>query len=280
METDGECIVLMDNGSLRPDATRSLRRIAEQLEERIGKKVFPVSLLHSSKIPAEKLDGMEAATWRRFLRQSLEKGVSRFRVVPLFFGPSSAIVDYLPKVTGEVTGKHGPAEVVVAETLIADGFAGDEAVARILVDLLIRNLDTDSADGVIVVDHGSPLKRVAECRDRVARRVAGLLRLPERKVIAASMERREGEEYAFCEPLLERALEEARELGWKRLVLSQMFFSPGRHAGPGGDIAEIVATSSFARAGGEVLSAPLVGESALLVDLLEQRYRDSLEGAG
>ncbi|WP_200356807.1 sirohydrochlorin chelatase [Pelagicoccus mobilis] len=275
MENQEECIVLLDNGSLRPDSVRSLRRIAAELEGRIGKKVHPVSLLHSSKIPAEDLDGQEAATWRRFLRKSIEEGVVRFRVVPLFFGPSSAVVDYMPKVTAEVAAKHGAASVEVAGTLIDPARENEDGIAVLLRDLLIRNLDTVSLDGVVLVDHGSPLPEVAACRDLVGRQLAELLKTPAGGLIASSMERREGEEYDFCEPLLERALGFAKDRGWKRVALSQLFFSPGRHAGPGGDIAQIVADSELVREGGEVLFAPLVGESPMLADLLEQRYREA-----
>ncbi|WP_309004696.1 CbiX/SirB N-terminal domain-containing protein [Pelagicoccus sp. SDUM812005] len=279
MEASEECIVLLDNGSLRPEAVFSLRTIAMNLERAIGKKVHPVSLLHSSKIPAEKLGGVEAETWRRFLRRRIEGGVVRFRVVPLFFGPSSAIADYLPKVTAEVIGALEGVELQVARPLVDAENRSDDAVACILEELLIQKLDTQeskAACGVVVVDHGSPVEAVAKCRDLVAAQLEK--RLGERVlgVVAASMERREGMEYAFNEPLLESALEMAAQRGWQRLILSYMFFSPGRHAGAGGDIDEIVAASDFVKRGGEVLSAPLVGRSSLLIDLLARRYRESL----
>lgn len=277
MEGIEECIVLLDNGSLRPEAVFSLRIIAKNLELRLGKKVHPVSLLHSSKISAEKLDGVEASTWRRFLRRRLEGGVLRFTVVPLFFGPSSAISDYLPKVTTELLGGLERAEVRVAKTLIDHSDASDVSVARILESLFIHKLDTDRP-GVIVVDHGSPLKVVAECRDRVAKQVKASLGARACDVLAASMERREGVAYDFNEPLLEGALETARERGWKRLILSYLFFSPGRHAGPGGDIDQIVAESEFVKSGGVVDSAPLVGESSFLIDLLARRYEALEDG--
>ncbi len=277
MEAREECIVLLDNGSLRPEAVFSLRNIAGNLELRLGKKVHPVSLLHSSKIPAEKLDGREADTWRRFLRLRLEGGASRFRVVPLFFGPSSAIADYLPKVTAEVLEEYGAAELRVAKTLLDLDREDDESVARILEELIIQNLDT--ADhrpcGVIVVDHGSPLKEVARCRDRVALQLEKRLGGRVAGVMAASMERREGDEYEFNEPLLATALSMAVERGWERIVLSYLFFSPGRHAGPGGDIDQIVAESDFVKRGGEVISAPLVGQSPSLVELLARRFEES-----
>lgn len=282
MNMNEECVVLLDNGSLRPDAVFSLRKIARDFGARLGEKVHPVSLLHSSKIPIEDLGGIEAETWRRFLRRSLEQGVTRFRLVPLFFGPSSAIADYLPKVTAEVMDKYGSAELKIAKTLVNVDDPTDDAVARILEELIIQNLNTDHIDGsgLIVVDHGSPLPRVADCRNHVAKQLRNRMADRFSSVIAASMERREGPEYAFNEPLLERALERARELGWRRLVLSYLFFSPGRHAGPGGDIDDIVADSRFVREGGDVTSAPLVGESALLAGLLERRYGESLVSDG
>lgn len=280
MEAREECIVLLDNGSLRPEAVFSLRTIARNLELRLGKKVHPVSLLHSSKIPAEKLDGVEAETWRRFLRRRLEEGVSRLRVVPLFFGPSSAIADYLPKVTAEVLDKHGHAKVQVAKTLLDPSGAGNDEVAGILEALLIQKLDTVAsvARGVILVDHGSPLREVARCRDGVAKQLQLLLGDRVSGVVAASMERRDGKEYDFNEPLLESALSMAMDRGWRRVLLSYLFFSPGRHAGPGGDIDGIVEESQFVKRGGEVFSAPLVGQSPSLVELLVRRYEESLLG--
>ena len=52
-------------------------------------------------------------------------------------------------------------------------------------------------------------------------------------VIASSMERRSGAEYDFNEPLLESVLERP-ELD--SVIVSLLFFSEGRHAGPDGDI--------------------------------------------
>ncbi len=277
MDARDECIVLLDNGSLRAEAVFSLRRIARDLEGRIGKRVHPVSLLHSSKILAEALDGMEADTWKRFLLDRIGRGVARFRVVPLFFGPSSAIADYLPKVTAEALEKVGFAEVRVGAPLLQVGREDDDSVACILEDLVIQKLNAIASgpSGVILVDHGSPLEAVAQCRDLVAAQLASRLGSRVLGVIAASMERREGAEYDFNEPLLESALSMALDRGWKRLVLSYLFFSPGRHAGAGGDIDQIVAESEFVRLGGEVVSASLVGQSPLLVDLLARRFAES-----
>ena len=59
------------------------------------------------------------------------------------------------------------------------------------------------------------------------------------EVAACSMERRPGEEFAFNEPLLENLL--ARE-GWRDepVIVALLFIGPGKHAGPDGDVAQIV----------------------------------------
>src|SRR5690606_23875948 len=113
-------IALLDNGSLRPESVLSLRRIASQLSERLDRAVTPVSMLHSSRIPAEQLGGQKAMTWRNYLRQQVESGALRVTVLPLFFGPSAAIVDYLPKVSREVFARMGAtgATLEVGEPLV------------------------------------------------------------------------------------------------------------------------------------------------------------------
>ena len=46
----GPLTLLVDNGSLEPAATLALRKLAANLCARLGQKVEPVSLLHSSAI--------------------------------------------------------------------------------------------------------------------------------------------------------------------------------------------------------------------------------------
>ena len=54
------CILLVDNGSHRAASVLSLRRIAKELSVRSGREVHPVSLLHSTKVDPEELDGVPA----------------------------------------------------------------------------------------------------------------------------------------------------------------------------------------------------------------------------
>ena len=58
--------------------------------------VVPVSLLHSANVAAEKLGGQGAELLEPALMKFAETGGSRAVLLPLFFGPSGALTDYLP----------------------------------------------------------------------------------------------------------------------------------------------------------------------------------------
>jgi hypothetical protein len=59
------------------------------------------------------------------------------------------------------------------------------------------------------------------------------------------MERREGDEYVFNEPLLATCLG-TPPFDAGEVVVALQFLSPGRHAGPGGDVATICAEAEGA----------------------------------
>ena len=90
-------IYLVDNGSLRPEASLALRSLAEALSLRSGCEVQPVSLLHSHKVPESQMGGRPATIVRRAIKAAIASGKRDFVIVPLFLGPSRAIVDYLPE---------------------------------------------------------------------------------------------------------------------------------------------------------------------------------------
>jgi len=276
--SEGVRHVLLDNGSLKAEATLSLRRVASRLSDMVGRQFHPVSILHSSKIDPVELDGVPAQTWRRFLKGQLADGVGRLEVVPLFVGPSGAIVDYLPRITKELVGAGSNLVCKLADPLLRLDCPEDSAVAALIereLRAMLQDGDALEAPGVVLVDHGSPKREVAQCRDLAARQLASLMTDSGLEVIAASMESREGEEYSFNEPLLESALETARMRGWREILLAHLFFSPGRHAGPGGDIDAIVQRSRFVAEGGRALRAPLLGELPGLPKLLANRYREA-----
>ena len=277
--------ILMDNGSLEPAATLGLRRLAAQLGERVGTRVEPVSLLHSSTVPVEKLGGTPAEILEPALERRLAAGQTDFLIVPLFFGPSGALTDYLPKRIAHLRGKHPTLDVRLAAPLFA---AGDDRLARILADqvrdvgarLVRARQGVDEPRPyhnfrVALVDHGSPAKAVTDVRNELSCQLAGLLG-PDYTVAPASMERREGAAYDFCEPLLERLL---RSPGWNagEIVVAMQFLLPGRHAGPDGDVAEICLAAEAASGGTlRTTMTGLVAEHPLLVEILADRWRAAM----
>lgn len=239
MTTDFACF-LFDNGSFRADSTRSLRRLAERLAGLAGHPVEAVSLLHSTRVPAEDLDGVPA----RLLEPALDAWAGehpggRALLLPLFFGPSGALTDYVPERLLSLRTRHPGMKVVLAEALVLP----DEE-PRELVGALADRVRTTLAERgwrrprVVLCDHGTPQRAVTAVRDRLGELLGTALAGEVESVAVASMERREGDEYAFNEPLLATRLGLA-PFDEGEVVVALQFLSPGRHAGPGGDVAEI-----------------------------------------
>lgn len=258
--------LLVDNGSLEPAATLGLRALAAKLAARVRAPVEPVSLLHSSAVPAEKLGGTAAEILEPALERRLKAGQTSFLILPLFFGPSGALTDYLPARLAHLQGKYPGLTAKVAAPLFAPG---DDRLARILADQ-VRAV-AGSSRRVALVDHGSPARAVAEVRNELSCRLAGQLG-PDFTVAPCSMERRDGAAYDFCEPLLAGLL---RQPGWNagEVTIAMQFLLPGRHAGPGGDVAEICREAEAA-GGGKLRTAmtALVAEHPLLVEILADRW--------
>ena len=259
-------ILLVDNGSLEPASTLQLRRIAKELEANVGVEVAPVSVAHSNKIPSEKLEGREAELIEAALDRAVREGVTDVVIVPLFVGPSYAIVRHVPAVVAQRSALRG----VSAPPLFIEG---EDRLARILAELVRERLGGEKPR-VAVVDHGSPSRAVTAVRDVVADQVRALLGDAVIEVAACSMERREGEEFSFNEPLLESLL--ARE-GWREgpVIVALLFIAPGKHAGPEGDVAQIV---KRARGGTDegVRFTRVMGTHPLLVEILADRVRGNL----
>lgn len=261
-------LLLLDNGSRRAAATLNLRRLAGHLAERLGTAVHPVSALHSSKIPPDQLDGERAWTLEEFLTAQAAAGQRSFGILPLFFGPSRAISELIPQAAGRVAAQHGPIEVRVADVLCPLP-EGEPRLVSILADHVAAARAEVSADAdVLLVDHGSPVPEVTAVRHWLAARLGE--RLGTAAVGEAVMERREGADYDFNGRLLAEVLADRGD-EQRRLVLAMQFISPGRHAGAGGDIAEIVAEAETRQPGLQVQITRLIGEHPRFVDILAAR---------
>lgn len=260
-------VLLLDNGSLEPASTRQLRGLAAELGRRLGAKVEPVSLAHSDKIGVDELDGRKAELLGAALERLGREGAREVAVVPLFVGPSNAVTKLVPSIIVERTKDFPQIRLRVADVLQTPG---ETRLGEIVTELVREQIATGERPRVAVVDHGSPARRVGEVRDLVTAQVRAMLGDEVTDVAACSMERREGGEYDFNEPLLERLL--ARE-EWRSgpLVVALLFFAPGRHAGPEGDVAQIVRRVR----GGDacVRFTRLLGQHARLLEILAERAR-------
>jgi sirohydrochlorin ferrochelatase len=266
-------VLLMDNGSLRPTAIRKLRGLAAALGRRLGWKVEPVSLLHSNAVPAGKLGGRKAEILESaVLRRAEKAGVRDFVIVPLFFGRSRALTQYIPERLALWKETYPDLHVRLAAPFAA---AGDERLARLLEEQVRAKLTPNFLRGekaqVVLVDHGSPAKAVTQVRNRLAGQLCRRLGRSVARVAASSMERRPGAAYAFNEPLLENLL---ATTPWNAgpVVVAQLFLLPGRHAGPAGDIAAICRRAREKHPRLRTVRTRLLGDHPGLIEILADRF--------
>lgn len=266
------CILLIDNGSSRADSTLRLRRLAAALGERLGARVHPVSLQHADRVPADVLAGVPADILGPFLRRKLADGERDFLAVPLFFGPSRALSHFVPDIAAELAAELGPFRLRVAPPLCPLP-AGEPALIQILADQARAAAQAQQAPlrRVVLVDHGSPLPEVSAVRQWLAEGLRGHLG-DGVELREAVMERRPDPAYDFNGPLLAEVLEDLARLDPQTpVILALLFIAPGRHAGPGGDIAQICESVVQAHPGFPVYPGPLVGEHPALIRILADR---------
>ena len=252
--------------------TLSLREVAEALGARLGRVVFPVSLLHSSKVSPDLLGGVPARLLEPALMAFFETNPEGEAVlIPLFFGPSAALTEYVPARVAAVRMHFPQARVRLAPWLVNPA-EPDSRVAEVLADQVRSTARRRGwvRPRVILVDHGSPQPTVALVRNHLGAQLGAILGDSIDGLAVASMERREGEAYAFNEPLLATALRTA-PFNSGEVVIALQFLAPGRHAGPGGDIAEICHAAELASPGLQTqMTEPIAGDPRL-VPLLAER---------
>jgi sirohydrochlorin ferrochelatase len=270
------CIILLDNGSLIAASTINLRKLAEKLSARSNRVIHPVSLLHSAKIHKSEMDGIPAEILEPFLLDMLNAGTSNFLILPLFFGQTAAVYEFIPQRLKEIRRQWPQIEVRIASCLVNLDDDSDHSMAEILSRVVKNKIITEELQrpAIAVVDHGTPRIAVNEVRNLVCRHLRNELRNEYGEVKAASMERRKGTEYDFNDPLLEDLL---GSQGFDRdVVVALLFSSPGRHAGEGGDIAEICKQSELSHKGLRVFIADLPSTDKEFFELLTARLRQSL----
>lgn len=282
-------VALIDNGSLEPAATINLRAVAARLAADAGVPVHAVSWKHSDRIPAGQLDDEPAATLTPWMETQLAAGQTEFLFVPFFISAQGAIGSALRRDLEKLQADSAPFTFTFTGSLASSGVIPRTIAARVRETISLASLEFPR---VIVVDHGGPSLASGELRNRIAQEVGSLLlpepsplppppgiddaqlgRRPTQCVVnAASME---GEEHAHNHPLLAQQL---RSPGFSSgdVVIALLFLSPGRHAGPGGDVAQICAAAEAENPGLQCHLTDLVGTHPLALDALSAALQNAL----
>lgn len=264
-------ILLCDNGSSKPQATLQLRYLSALLGQKVNKTIYPVSLQHADKVPAEELDNVPAMTFAPFLQAMLERGEKEFIVLPLLFGNSKAVSKFIPDEVEKLKAAGSDLSVEVAD-IIYPLPEGEQRLPHILAEHINQNLfeDIEGTQKVVLVDHGSPSPKVTDVRKHIADNIKPLLD-KNIQLEQAVMERREGAEYDFNGELLENWLTQQAENGECAVIIALMFFLPGRHAGVNGDIDMICHAVLSKYPDLRIRMTPLISEHPDFLNILETR---------
>jgi sirohydrochlorin ferrochelatase len=126
---------------------------------------------------------------------------------------------------------------------------------------------------VVIVDHGGPSPASVQVRDQVAAAVRESLGADFGPVAAASMEAPEGARGHG--PLLSQVLA-SPGFASGDVLIAPLFLSPGRHAGPGGDLAGIASEAQRKSPGLRCHFTELVGTHPLAIEALAAALAEAL----
>jgi sirohydrochlorin ferrochelatase len=200
--------------------------------------------------------------------------------VPYFIGPSDALTAYVPERMAGLRRRWPDLAVRIAPPLLDPQDPGDERMIDVVEERVRRVLAVLPAAptqaAVALVDHGSPQPKVTALRNFVAERLQRRLGASVRAVAACSMERREGARYAFGDPLL-AALLETPEFSSGPVIVAMLFLSPGRHAGPEGDVARLCRGAEERHPDLRTTMTELLGVHPKLVEILADRIERVLD---
>lgn len=258
-----QACVLINTGSLSAAPFLDLRTLCDHMAVSwyLGScsHVLPASARHSHKIPSSELHGEPADTIQSCITRLMEKGARSFTLLPLFFGPSTTVSEFIPAQVSELS-----VQVKIADVLVSKD---DAAIAGMLHDKICR-WDYEKSAAIVVVDHGTPTKAVHEAREIVGSQLRHLMG-SKVNVVTASMERKPAAEYDFNEPLLEDVLKTFPPKS--TVIVSLLFLSNGRHAGPDGDIEKIIQQAKEIT----VHLTGCIGTPPALSQLLVDRYNQN-----
>ncbi|MCD8481683.1 MAG: cobalamin biosynthesis protein CbiX [Verrucomicrobia bacterium] len=270
-------VQLIDNGSLRPESWLNLQRLATASSRRFGLQVHGISLLHSDRLDPNSIGGQPARIWEPTMRAFLKAGEREFFIQPFFIGPTAAITQYMPERLQLLQQEFPDLKLRYGDFL----FSGEDTDDGLLTSIVCQRIkEALGITGwmrprVVLVDHGSPLPEVTFVRNYIAGQLSVLLRNEVHSVAVASMERREGDLYRFNDPLLADRLDQDG-YAQSEVIIAMLFLSPGRHAGPDGDVEQICKEARLRNPRLATHCTGLLGTHPLMEELLYQRIRRQL----
>ena len=266
---------LVDNGSLRPDSILSLRKVAKNLSTLVQVEVFPIGLMHSHKVNPGLIGGEPALSVESLTSSEFSEESTELIFIPFFFGPSLGIREWLPKKLNSWIGEHPTVSFRILGELFR---SGDDRIARALADHSRKTIRESKMrhPSLALVDHGTPLREVNQVREQVGDELEKLMSSEISDFSTCSMERREGKEYDFNDPLLESILEKWSENKDKdiQILVAPLFLSPGRHAGEGGDLSQICSRFHCAEKNILIERSDLLGQHPLVLEVLRDRIKE------
>jgi hypothetical protein len=262
---------LIDNGSLRAGSILQMRKIANHLSRSSECVIEPYGLMHSHKVDPAQLNGELGQSMQEYLVSDKSEQVNEIRALPFFLGPSLAITDWLPEnlATWQKRG-FGERKYRILPPLYQKG---DNRLAEAMAELCLAQIKNHDLQNprVAMVDHGTPLLEVNQVRELVGEEMQRILGGQVSGFSTCAMERRPDPQYDFNNPLLENLLEQWQQEGVSKVVVSQFFLLPGRHAGPNGDLAEIC--QPFIEKGMKIFRTDNLGAHPLVEQILLDRIQ-------
>lgn len=284
-------VVLANIGSLRSEPFLDVRQLSFRLSRALRLPVVPCSFRFSHRIDASKLHGIAAKSFETVVREHLAQYASHATeviVLPLFFGNSSTLTEFLPDVLHKVwrdasaaSPPRLPLSLRLGRCLIDLANPADDRIAQILyekVSVFTDHVPMNTDISVLVLDHGTPNREVHDARELVGAQLRTLVAAQNPRVTRVGttcMERRDGAEFDFNDPLLEVALEHYGITSGV-VIVALLFLSQGRHAGANGDIEEILVGVRAKHPGVVIHVTEPLGTHDLLAQVLQDRYNSAL----
>ena len=265
---------MVDNGSLRPEAGLMTRRVARLLSDDIDIPVVAASLAHSNRIPVEALEGKAIPLLEALLdRICLQPNLKEVIVIPLLLVTGGVIYQKIGAMVQDFSRRYTRPTIRMTEALVSESDPVEVGIVGMIYEQVRATIEEHLLvePRVVLVDHGSPDPTGARTRNYVATRLTELLGRIVEKVVPSSMERRDGVEYDFNEPLFERALVESAQNGSGNIVLARLFLQPGKHNGKDGDVEQICLSVSSRYPSMRIYNLPAVFSEKRLVQLLKRR---------